>query len=334
MDNRNYKSLHAKIINKKKYTQFINESKLIKCRKLYLIEKLNQKYSFFPKSNTLFSSFIINAKKEDNLLQLFRLQLLLKHFISSRLLESLNKTYLNNINKFNDKDIFDFLLNKFNNNNRNYKKPICPKWDYILDNIILQYKHLTKKYKNNKIKYLDIGCGDLKKTLKMKKFLNLSKEDVYGTDIKSWGPYKNNKYNLDIQFEYILNNKLQYEDNSFDLITCIYTLHHIEKLEDFLKEINRVLKKNGYLILIEHDINSDYDRIAVTIEHILYSCLYEKRKNYIKKRDYMLLFNRDEWNYLLNKYGFQFKYYSTVNSESGWGELNYNNSCFMIYKKN
>ena len=47
----------------------------------------------------------------------------------------------------------------------------------------------------------------------------------------------------------------------------------------------------------------------------------------------MLLFNRDEWNYLLNKHGFQFKFYSTINSENGWGELNYNNSFFMIYKK-
>ena len=333
MDNRNYKSLHEKIINKKKYTSFIKNLKLITCRKMYLIEKLNQKYSFFPKNNTLFQTFLKKANDESNLLQLFRMQLLLFHFISKSLLKSLNKKYLDKIDNYNDEEIFDFLLMKFNNNHRNYKKSICPKWDYILDNIVLQYKHLTNKYKDNKIKYLDIGCGDLKKTLKMKKFLNLSKENVYGTDIKSWGPYKNNKYNLNIQFEYILSNKLQYENNSFDLITCIYTLHHIEKLEDFIKEINRVLKKDGYLILIEHDVNTDYDRIIVTIEHILYTCLYEKRQNYIKKRDYMLLFNRDEWNYLLDKHGFQFKFYSTINSESGWGETNYNNSFFMIHKK-
>ena len=332
MDNRNYNLLHKKFINKKEYIKFINDLDIINCRKVYLIKKYNEKHTIFPKTNNLFKTFISTAKKENNLFQLFKLQLLLEHFMSTNLLKSLNKLYFDNIDKtIDDYQIFDYIIDKINNNNKIYKKRTCPKWDFILYNVITDYKKIIKKSDN--IKYLDIGCGDLKKTLKIKKFLNLKKENVHGTDLKTWGPYKENKFNLNINFEFIVNNKLNYDDNTFDLITCIYTLHHVEKLELFLKEINRVLKKNGRLILIEHDVVSDYDRIIIVLEHLLYITIFEKiTKNYIKKRDYMLLFNKNEWDFLLKKQGFKFEIYNMINTEDAYN-INYNNSYYAIYKK-
>ena len=332
MDNRNYNLLHKKIINKKEYIGFINNLNIITCRKVYLINKFNAKHTIFPTTNSLFKTFISTAKKENNLFQLFKLQLLLEHFVSTNLLKSLNKLYFDNINQtVDDYQIFDYIIDKINKNNKIYKKRTCPKWDFILYNVIADYKKIVKK--SNNIKYLDIGCGDLKKTLKIKKFLNLKKENVYGTDLKTWGPYKENKFNLNINFEFIVNNKLKYDDNTFDLITCIYTLHHVEKLELFLKEINRVLKKNGRFILIEHDVVSDYDRIIIVLEDLLYIAIYEKiTQDYIKKRDYMLLFNKNEWDFLLKKHGFKFEIYNMINTEDAY-DINYNNSYYAIYKK-
>lgn len=41
------------------------------------------------------------------------------------------------------------------------------------------------------------------------------------------------------------------EDNSFDLITCFGTLHHIPNVTLVLSELLRILKPNGYLLLRE-----------------------------------------------------------------------------------
>ena len=44
---------------------------------------------------------------------------------------------------------------------------------------------------------------------------------------------------------------LPFENNSFDLITCFGTLHHIPNVGFILEELVRVLKPNGYLLLRE-----------------------------------------------------------------------------------
>ncbi len=44
---------------------------------------------------------------------------------------------------------------------------------------------------------------------------------------------------------------LPFEDNSFDLITCFGTLHHIPNVTNVLNELLRVLKPNGFLLLRE-----------------------------------------------------------------------------------
>jgi SAM-dependent methyltransferase len=44
---------------------------------------------------------------------------------------------------------------------------------------------------------------------------------------------------------------LNFDDNLFDLITCFMTLHHIPNVSFVIKEMIRVLKPNGYLLLSE-----------------------------------------------------------------------------------
>ena len=45
--------------------------------------------------------------------------------------------------------------------------------------------------------------------------------------------------------------KIDFKDNYFDLITCFGTLHHIPNVSFVLKELFRVLKPGGYLLLRE-----------------------------------------------------------------------------------
>ncbi len=52
-----------------------------------------------------------------------------------------------------------------------------------------------------------------------------------------------------------ISGKLPFESNSFDLITCFGTLHHIPNVSTVLSEMIRVLKPDGYM-LIREPINS------------------------------------------------------------------------------
>jgi ubiquinone/menaquinone biosynthesis C-methylase UbiE len=48
-----------------------------------------------------------------------------------------------------------------------------------------------------------------------------------------------------------IDGSLPFDDNSFDLITCFGTLHHIPNVSFVISELVRVLKTNGYLLLRE-----------------------------------------------------------------------------------
>ena len=48
-----------------------------------------------------------------------------------------------------------------------------------------------------------------------------------------------------------VNGKIDYPDNSFDLITCFGVLHHIPNVSYVIKELTRVLKKGGIMLIRE-----------------------------------------------------------------------------------
>jgi ubiquinone/menaquinone biosynthesis C-methylase UbiE len=179
---------------------------------------------------------------------------------------------------------------------------------------------------------LDIGCGDGKKTSLFSKYVKVASQNIYCTDIETWGPYQKNKKELECKFKYIENNKLNYLDNEFDIITCILTLHHIQNMEDFIKEIYRIIKPGGYLLLIEHSIYTDYDRLFVNMQHLLFSALYDGKKDYVKNPDYIYCYNMYEWNFILEKNGFKFKKEDVVVFKNEYN-INYDNIFYGFFTK-
>lgn len=61
--------------------------------------------------------------------------------------------------------------------------------------------------------------------------------------------------------------KLPFKNNSFDVVTCLDVLEHIEKDEDYLKELNRVLKPTGKLIIFVPAIQLLWSRLDVKSHH-------------------------------------------------------------------
>ena len=48
-----------------------------------------------------------------------------------------------------------------------------------------------------------------------------------------------------------ISGELSFEDNTFDLITCFGTLHHIPNISFVISELHRVLKQGGFLLIRE-----------------------------------------------------------------------------------
>jgi len=58
-----------------------------------------------------------------------------------------------------------------------------------------------------------------------------------------------------------LNFPLELEDESFDLIISLETIEHLYNPNQYMAELNRMLKKNGLLILSTPNIHNIFSRI-------------------------------------------------------------------------
>ncbi len=104
---------------------------------------------------------------------------------------------------------------------------------------LLEFVNLN--HMNKSCKLLDLGSGD-------GSFIKVCKNN--GFDAIGIDGSKNN-----INFE---NDKLDFKDGVFDVITLISVIEHIEKPENILKEIFRVLKKQGIIVIITPNFRYSY----------------------------------------------------------------------------
>lgn len=89
---------------------------------------------------------------------------------------------------------------------------------------------------------LDVGCGTSAAFLKA---ISPEIKQGFGVDFKVDDTQIDNIKTTQIR----LDNKLPFEDATFDVVTMLAVLEHIEKEQDILREIYRVLVPGGKLII-------------------------------------------------------------------------------------
>lgn len=94
---------------------------------------------------------------------------------------------------------------------------------------------------------LDVGCASGFMISQIAEVFPQAK--YFGVDIYQKAIEHAQKIYPKISFKSVSSDRLPFQNNSFDLILCFETIEHVEKPVLILKEIKRVLRKNGTLIL-------------------------------------------------------------------------------------
>ncbi len=118
-------------------------------------------------------------------------------------------------------------------------------------------RSLTKIVKIDKGRLLDIGCGGGVFTESLSYYYpNIN---IFGCDIsKTAISYAKKLGAGNIKYRVINNGHFPYSDNFFDVCICLDVLEHVPDIFHFIKEIKRVLKKDGMLYLIVPCENQPY----------------------------------------------------------------------------
>jgi len=122
--------------------------------------------------------------------------------------------------------------------------------------------------------YLDFGAGNLTFTYAMANVLGVGRGGVFATDVeqdfeKGWAE-KRAEYGSAVRFEFLTKDGTIPFTQSFDLISAIMVLHHIEDVVPTIQMLARRLKPKGILLIKEHDCHDAQDRMLVDMEHSLY----------------------------------------------------------------
>ena len=225
-----------------------------------------------------------------------------------------------------------FKHSKFNKNKNIIPRNLCDARKSLSESIFYDIKDELKTVKN----YLDIGAGDGFKTYYLSEKLKLSKENTFGLDfVKFHSVDYLKKRNKNITFIDIEESGQKYpiKNSKFDLVSSFMVAHHVKNLNLYFQEIHRILKKNKYFLLVDHNNYTLMDDMLADIEHSMYEIVYEKEPNYdFKKNEYTQYYDWVTWSIIAEKNNFQFikqgEIKSTVTSA-----LMPTSSCYMLFKK-
>ncbi len=113
-------------------------------------------------------------------------------------------------------------------------------------------------------KILDVGCADGKLLGRFN-----DKFDIYGVDISSRFVKFAKRNGLKAKVA-DLEKKIPFPDDFFDVIVIHHVLEHVLNTDNFLSECNRVLTKNGVILLTFPNVSSPISFILMLLDYPMY----------------------------------------------------------------
>ena len=162
-------------------------------------------------------------------------------------------------------------------------KYIVGRWTKVAESLIHHYKL------GNNSKILDIGCG---KGFLIYELLKINPSfEVYGFDISDYA-IRNSKEEISGKLTQGCASKLPWQDNFFDLVISINSLHclSIFKLFSALKEMERVGIKNKYLCVESY--RNEVEKANLLFWQVTCECF----------------FTPEEWDWIYKQTGYQGDY--------------------------
>lgn len=146
-------------------------------------------------------------------------------------------------------------------------------WSKKYDRSLLQFLMFRRSHNmfisniirdSRKISILDVGCGTGEFTMKLKGYKKDA--DIHGLDI---APHMINiaksKFGNEINFRVGDVEKMPYEDNYFDYLTCSHSFHHYPHKKKAVHEMFRILKPKGKIMIIDGCKDSLLGRIIFDV---------------------------------------------------------------------
>lgn len=148
---------------------------------------------------------------------------------------------------------------------------------------------------------LDVGCGHSATFLRA-----ISSKIQYGigVDFKVGVSDFDNIKTLQLR----LDEQLPFEDNSFDVVTMLAVLEHLEYEHQILQEIHRVLKPNGKLVLTVPSVWSKpvLEFLSYRLKIVNEAEIRDHKRYYDRKKLKVLLTDKTQFHQFRHQY-FQFR---------------------------
>lgn len=247
---------------------------IVKENYVYIISKQNVKSQQSIKKSRHIIQYL-HANDKERLLELFNKMLKFVDISENEITEI--------ISKFEDDNKVLFELNKLRFLKKKHNEDDNEKDNYRANARVKEIKNMFKEnnifFKAEKdSKYLDIGSGNGIITKKIGNSFGFSDDNIYGVEISNWVEKEHQKQETFVNTTYISGNSLPFENDSFEMISCIMSIHHFEYKNEMLTEIQRVLKPNGILIIREHE--HDYTKelkMLIDLEHALFATVINEK---------------------------------------------------------
>lgn len=132
-------------------------------------------------------------------------------------------------------------------------------WESHFENITYLFTKYIKEFRPDS--FLDVGCGDGERTMRIAKYFNIDLIKTYGLDQSDWhineGKKKFNAEKIDLE-----TTNIPYSSDTFELVICNQVFEHLKNYKNVMFEIIRVTKNGGYIVLgvpnLAHLINRVY----------------------------------------------------------------------------